>query len=149
MTTGTVHDAWIDVGAADDLAARPLQQVLLGRKKIALACKDGEFSAISGICNHAGGPLGEGKLDGDYVVCPWHYWKFHCRTGEGEPGYEDDRVPAHDVRVENGRVLVNPAIFDLRGERLGLVGGDPFEHADTVFEALDRGIAGRHGRWRC
>ncbi len=100
--------AWIDVGAADELASKPLQQVLLGRKKIALTCKDGQFSAVSGVCNHAGGPLGEGTLDGDYIVCPWHYWKFHCRTGEGEPGYEEDRVPAHDVRVENGRVLVNP-----------------------------------------
>ncbi len=84
-------------------------------RKSRSSCKDGEFSAISGICNHAGGPLGEGKLDGDYVVCPWHYWKFHCRTGEGEPGYEDDRVPAHDVRVENGRVLVNPEARSKRG----------------------------------
>ena len=37
--------AWIDVGAADELAARPLQQVSLGRKKIALICKDDQFSA--------------------------------------------------------------------------------------------------------
>jgi len=36
--------AWTDVGAADELAARPLQQVLLGRKKIALVCKDGQFT---------------------------------------------------------------------------------------------------------
>jgi multimeric flavodoxin WrbA len=71
--------------------------------------KDGTFSAISGVCNHVGGPLGDGSLDGDYVVCPWHYWKFHCRTGLGEPGYEDDAVPVHDVRVEAGRVLVRPA----------------------------------------
>ena len=117
METMSVPNAWIDVGAADELAARPLQQVLLGRKKIALACKDGEFSAISGVCNHAGGPLGEGTLDGDYVVCPWHYWKFHCRTGEGEPGYEEDRVPAHDVRVENGRVLVDPQARTKRGRK--------------------------------
>ena len=110
-------NAWIDVGAADELARRTLQQVLLGRKKIALACKDGEFSAISGVCNHAGGPLGEGTLDGEYVVCPWHYWKFHCRTGEGEPGYEEDRVPVHDVRVENGRVLVNPEARTKRGRK--------------------------------
>ena len=66
-------NAWTDVGAADELAARPLQQVLLGRKRIALVCKDGQFSAISGVCNHVGGPLGEGALDSDYVVCPWHY----------------------------------------------------------------------------
>jgi multimeric flavodoxin WrbA len=64
-----------------------------------------------------GGPLGEGTLDGDYVVCPWHYWKFHCRTGEGEPGYEEDRVPAHDVRVANGRVLVNPVASSKRGRK--------------------------------
>jgi multimeric flavodoxin WrbA len=51
--------------------------------------------------------LGDGTLDGDYVTCPWHYWKFHRVTGEGEPGFEEDRVPAYPVRVENGRVLVN------------------------------------------
>jgi multimeric flavodoxin WrbA len=50
--------------------------------------------------------LGQGRLDGDYIVCPWHYWKFHRATGLGEPGYEEDAVPSHAVKVENGRVLV-------------------------------------------
>jgi nitrite reductase/ring-hydroxylating ferredoxin subunit/multimeric flavodoxin WrbA len=99
-------EVWIDVGAADDLRHKPLQQVQVGRARVALIHKDGEFSAISGVCNHVGGPLGEGRLEGDYVVCPWHYWKYHCRTGEGEPGYEADGVPSHKLRIENGRVLV-------------------------------------------
>jgi multimeric flavodoxin WrbA/nitrite reductase/ring-hydroxylating ferredoxin subunit len=103
--------AWVDVGAAAELAARPLQQVLLdGRTRIALSCVDGVFAAISGVCNHVGGPLGEGRLERvageDYIVCPWHYWKFHRATGVGEPGYEADCVPSHAVRVEDGRVLV-------------------------------------------
>ena len=89
-------NSWVDVGTSAELGQRPVQEVLLGRTRIALTCKDGQFGAISGVCNHVGGPLGEGTLDGDYVVCPWHYWKFHRRTGEGEPGYEEDRVPAHD-----------------------------------------------------
>ncbi|TWT43718.1 Naphthalene 1,2-dioxygenase system ferredoxin subunit [Phycisphaerae bacterium RAS1] len=100
-------DAWNDVGAVDELRSRPLQQITVGRVKLALSCVNGQFSAISGVCNHAAGPLGEGRLDGEYVVCPWHNWKFHCRTGLGEPGYEDDAVPRHDVKVENGRVLIN------------------------------------------
>jgi multimeric flavodoxin WrbA len=54
-------------------------------------------------------------LDGEYVVCPWHYWKFHFKTGFGEPGYEDDRVPSHEVRVDNGRVLVRSAPSTKRG----------------------------------
>ena len=98
---------WKEVGTVQDLSTHTIRQVALGSTKIALVYKDGIFSAISGVCNHAGGPLGDGRVDGDYVVCPWHNWKFHCRTGEGEPGYEADRVPAYEVKVEGDRVFVN------------------------------------------
>src|SRR6478609_1812640 len=98
-----VESGWRDIGAADELAKTALQQIQVDRTRIALSYRDGQFAAISGVCNHAGGPLGEGRLDGDYVVCPWHNWKFHCRTGVGEPGYEQDCVPRYEVKVENGR----------------------------------------------
>ena len=100
-------EEWIDVGAKDELARRELQPVTAKRLRIALCYRDETFSAISGVCNHAGGPLGEGSLDGEYVTCPWHFWKFHCRTGKGEPGFEEDRVPSYPVKVENGRVLID------------------------------------------
>ena len=109
-------DEWVDVGAADELARAPLQQVTVGRTRVALSCVDGRFAAINGVCNHVGGPLGEGRLDGEYVVCPWHYWKFHRETGLGEPGYEADAVPAHDVRVDGGRVLVRAAAGSKRSK---------------------------------
>ena len=100
---------WVDLGAASELAMRPLQSVLARRIRLALVYRDGSFSALSDVCNHAGGPLGEGAFDGDYVVCPWHHWKFHARTGVGEPGFEEDCVPAFPVKVEGGRVLVDLA----------------------------------------
>src|SRR6185369_16216647 len=43
----------------------------------------------------------------DYVVCPWHGWKFHHATGEGEPGYEADCVPRHACKVEDGHLFVS------------------------------------------
>ncbi len=100
-------DKWHDVGSAHELSRKPLQQITVERVKIALSFVNGSFSAISGVCNHVAGPLGDGRLEGEYVVCPWHNWKFHYQTGLGEPGYEEDAVPRHDVKVENGRVLVN------------------------------------------
>jgi nitrite reductase/ring-hydroxylating ferredoxin subunit/multimeric flavodoxin WrbA len=100
-------DDWVDVGAAADLATVPLRTITADRVALALSFKDGRFGAISNICNHVGGPLGDGRLDGDYIQCPWHGWKFHCHTGVGEPGFEQDCVPAFPVKVENGRVLVN------------------------------------------
>jgi nitrite reductase/ring-hydroxylating ferredoxin subunit len=103
------ESSWIDVGSSEELAAQSVQEVRAGKRRIALSCRDGRFGAISGVCNHVGGPLGRGRLDGDFVVCPWHYYKFHWQTGEGEPGYEADRVPSHGVKVEGGRVLVTEA----------------------------------------
>jgi nitrite reductase/ring-hydroxylating ferredoxin subunit/multimeric flavodoxin WrbA len=100
---------WIDVGPVEQLTNRPVQPVTCGKTTIALIYRDGRFSAISSVCNHVGGPLGEGTLDGDYVVCPWHYWKFHYQTGQGEPGFEQDQVPAYPVKVEDGRVFVDVA----------------------------------------
>lgn len=108
------EEEWVDLGAAEELVDPPLRQIELGRTRLALSYRDGEFAAISGRCNHVGGPLGDGELDGDYVVCPWHFWKFHRRTGEGEPGFEEDRVPTHAIKVENGRVLVNLVPSSLR-----------------------------------
>jgi nitrite reductase/ring-hydroxylating ferredoxin subunit/multimeric flavodoxin WrbA len=101
------ESVWQDIGSVEELSRVPLQQINVGRTRIALVFKNGEFHAVSGVCNHAGGPLGEGRLEGDYIVCPWHNWKFHCKTGEGEPGYEADRVPRYAVKVEAGRVLID------------------------------------------
>ena len=111
------NESWIEIGAVEELSRKPLQQIVSGRLRIALSFNDGEFGAISGVCNHAGGPLGDGTLDGEYVVCPWHYWKFHCRSGMGEPGYEDDAVPAHEVKIDNGRVFVKATALSKRSKK--------------------------------
>ena len=98
---------WVDVGGADELMKTPLRRIVAGKTELALSYKDGVFGVVSNACNHVGGPLGQGKLDGDYITCPWHNWKFHRASGVGEPGYEDDQVPAYKVKVEGGRVLVD------------------------------------------
>jgi multimeric flavodoxin WrbA/nitrite reductase/ring-hydroxylating ferredoxin subunit len=98
---------WHDLGPVDLLAARPLQQITVGRTRIALSYAGGEFAAISGACNHTGGPLGDGRLDGEYVVCPWHNWKYHRQTGEGEPGYEEERVPRYHLKIDGGHLWID------------------------------------------
>jgi multimeric flavodoxin WrbA/nitrite reductase/ring-hydroxylating ferredoxin subunit len=99
---------WHELGDVALLASKPVRQIVIGRTKIALSYADGAFGAVSGVCNHVGGPLGEGTLDAaGYLVCPWHHWKFHRVTGEGEPGFEADRVPRYELKEEGGRLFVN------------------------------------------
>ena len=106
---------WTSLGSVAELKKKPLQQIAVADKKLALSFKDGEFAALSGVCNHVGGPLGNGTLEGDYVVCPWHYYKFHRKTGLGEPGYEDDKVPMYKLKIEGDQLFVDLASKTERG----------------------------------
>ena len=100
---------WVDLGSAEELSSMPLRQLAVENRELALSFKDGRFGIVSNACNHVGGPLGAGRLDGDYIACPWHNWKFHRCSGKGEPGFEEDAVPAYEIKVEGGRVLVDMA----------------------------------------
>lgn len=98
---------WFDLGPVDVFKERTLASVKAGATALAVSWRDGALGIVSGVCNHAGGPLGEGRLDGEYLVCPWHNYKFHRTTGEGEPGFEEDKVPRYEHKVEGGRLWVN------------------------------------------
>jgi nitrite reductase/ring-hydroxylating ferredoxin subunit/multimeric flavodoxin WrbA len=101
------EESWVDVGHVTELSTIPLKRLTVMNVELAISFKNGTFGAISNVCNHVGGPLGEGRLDGDYIVCPWHNWKFHRCSGLGEPGFEEDRIPAYPVKIEDGRLFVN------------------------------------------
>jgi len=74
-------------------------------REVAIVNLDGEFHALDNLCPHEEGPLGEGFVQGETLVCPWHYWEFDVRTG----AYLDDPstcVRRYETRVEDGEVLV-------------------------------------------
>lgn len=98
---------WYELGPIEQFTAAPLTAAHVGTARVVVSFQNGEFGVLSGLCNHAGGPLAQGKLDGEYVVCPWHNWKYHCRSGKGEPGYEADAVPSYSVKVEGGRLFAS------------------------------------------
>ena len=98
---------WIDIGPIERFTQKPLTAAVAGKTRVVVTWVNGELGVLSGICNHAGGPLADGRLDGEYVTCPWHNWKYHCRTGLGEPGFEQDAVPRFDFKTEGGRLLVS------------------------------------------
>lgn len=98
---------WFDAGPIAKLKRKPLQQIVIGKIRIALVYKDNEFSAVSGTCNHEKGPLGRGHMKGDYVVCPWHGWKYHIKTGHAEHPFELACLPRHEVKEKSGHIFIN------------------------------------------
>ena len=57
------------------------RQVHVEDRVLAIFNVGGTIHAIGGSCTHRGGPLGEGRLDGSVVACPWHGSRFDVTTG--------------------------------------------------------------------
>ena len=74
-------------------------------RPVALFNVGGAFHALSNLCLHRGGPLGQGVLDGPVVLCPWHAWTWDVTTGVNTMNPEL-KVERFDVKVEDGHVFV-------------------------------------------
>jgi nitrite reductase (NADH) small subunit len=98
---------WVRLcGLAEAPAAGQVGECEVEGVAVCLANVNGELSALNNICPHRQGPLGQGWLEGEAVVCPWHSWAFHARTGVAEyPANE--RVEVFPLRVEGGDVLID------------------------------------------
>jgi nitrite reductase/ring-hydroxylating ferredoxin subunit len=68
---------------------------------------DGKLAAVSSVCQHQNGPLGEGRILDGCITCPWHGFQYDPETGAAPPPFTE-RVPTFRVRVRDGRVLVDP-----------------------------------------
>jgi nitrite reductase (NADH) small subunit len=66
---------------------------------------DGRFYACGAICPHENGPLAEGWLEGEAVVCPWHGFDFDLRTGRCLVD-EELAIPVYPVRMSGGSIEV-------------------------------------------
>ncbi len=81
--------------------------VQVAGKTLALFNLGGTFYAIDNSCTHVGGPLGEGRVDGNVVICPWHGSRFDINTGKvvGPPATRN--VAAYPTRVQDGAVYID------------------------------------------
>lgn len=88
-------ETWHRLGGREELLARVPFSVRVDRHRIAMFLYEGRFRVISDICNHRGSPLSEGRLRGEFVMCPWHAREYSVITGKGPEGYDEEQVPVY------------------------------------------------------
>jgi nitrite reductase/ring-hydroxylating ferredoxin subunit/uncharacterized membrane protein len=82
------------------------QKVVWQETDLFLLKRGSEIYAMGDKCAHLGGPLSEGKVEGDIVQCPWHGSQFCLKDGSVVNGPATNNQPVLDVTVEGGQVLV-------------------------------------------
>jgi nitrite reductase/ring-hydroxylating ferredoxin subunit/DMSO/TMAO reductase YedYZ heme-binding membrane subunit len=100
-------DGFADACAVADIPENRARIVCVSGERVAIFKYEGKISAVSNVCQHQNGPLGEGKIVFGCITCPWHGYQYLPETGASPPPFVE-KVPTFNVRVQNGRVFVHP-----------------------------------------
>jgi nitrite reductase/ring-hydroxylating ferredoxin subunit/uncharacterized membrane protein len=112
----------VDHAAAEDApraytAVLPLAELPDGQPRrveadgvpVVLVRRGERVFALAERCAHLGGPLAEGKLEGDSIRCPWHGSRFDLASGGVLEGPSALPQPRFDVRVREGQIEIRLA----------------------------------------
>ncbi len=100
-------DGFVEVCGVDEIEENRARITCLSGERVAIFKYDGKISAVSNVCQHQNGPLGEGKIVDGCITCPWHGYQYLPDTGGSPPPFTE-KVPTFNVRVINHRVWVHP-----------------------------------------
>jgi DMSO/TMAO reductase YedYZ heme-binding membrane subunit/nitrite reductase/ring-hydroxylating ferredoxin subunit len=101
-------DGWLPVGeplSIPDKGARIVAS--RGGERIAVFRDGGLIGALTNLCAHQGGPIGEGCIIDGLVTCPWHGFQYRLEDGCAPPPFTE-KLATHRVRINRGAVEVDP-----------------------------------------
>ena len=126
--------AWYKVAEVGELPVGQVTTVTAGITAVCLihAAEQG-YTALDNRCPHQGGPLGEGQLDGAWLICPWHGYEYDPKTGSPPIGY-GDHATALPLEIREDGIYV---------------GVEEPEHQPGYERLAFRGSAGACKSWSC
>ncbi|MBX3421565.1 MAG: non-heme iron oxygenase ferredoxin subunit [Pirellulaceae bacterium] len=104
MTTG--QSDFVQVASVSQFPVDGRLCVEVDDRFLVLVHYQGQFYCLDDVCTHDGGPLGEGDLEGNCLICPRHGARFDVCTGKALTMPATEPTATHAVRVDGDRILV-------------------------------------------
>ncbi len=101
---------WVAVMPENELPENQPRKAEVNGIPVLLVRRGYEVDAIYEKCAHLGGPLSEGRLEGDTITCPWHGSTYSVKDGHVIHGPSQHNQPALETRVRNGQIEVRQAM---------------------------------------
>ena len=100
-------NGFVDAVAIDRIPEKCAAVVPVNGERVAIFKFDGKICAISSVCRHQNGPLGEGRIIDGCVTCPWHGYQYSPETGASPPPFTE-KVSTFRTKLVDGRVWIDP-----------------------------------------
>ena len=102
-------DGWLSVAAVENAPAdgRGVTVVIPNGERVAVFRDGPRLGAISNLCAHQNGPLGEGRILDGCVTCPWHGFQYRLNDGCAPPPFTE-KLSTYKLRVRDGVIELDP-----------------------------------------
>jgi nitrite reductase/ring-hydroxylating ferredoxin subunit/DMSO/TMAO reductase YedYZ heme-binding membrane subunit len=103
----TAAGTWLRVGGLLDIPDnRAVVVQPEGGERVAVFRYQGRVAAVSNVCKHQGGPLGEGRVIDGCITCPWHGYQYRPEDGCSPPPFTE-RIATYRTRIHEGVVFLD------------------------------------------
>lgn len=103
-----IDEGWLTVGAPQSIPDQGARIVTAPRGERIAVFRDGaQIGALTNLCAHQHGPIGEGRIVDGCVTCPWHGYQYRLADGCAPPPFTE-KLATYRVRIRDGIVEVNP-----------------------------------------
>ena len=104
------QEGYFEVAQLEEISEKRAKAVFVDGQNIAIFKYDGKVSAVSNICKHQMGPLGEGKIVDGCITCPWHGYQYYPGNGQSPPPFKE-KLATYRVKIVEDKIWVNPKPF--------------------------------------
>jgi methionine sulfoxide reductase heme-binding subunit len=101
------QEGFVEVCRVDRIPEKRATIISLSAERVAIFRYDGKVSAVSNVCQHQNGPLGEGRILDGCITCPWHGYQYRPQDGAAPAPFKE-KVPTFRVKIVGGIVFVDP-----------------------------------------
>ena len=98
---------WVKIANKNEIREGNGKEVLINGQRIALFLSNNKYYAIEALCRHQDGSLAPGKIEGEVVECPLHFWHYNIRTGELLDYMDGVKLNTFDVEVRKNEIYLN------------------------------------------
>jgi nitrite reductase/ring-hydroxylating ferredoxin subunit/DMSO/TMAO reductase YedYZ heme-binding membrane subunit len=106
--TSLTPENWLAVGPPQSIPDKCAAIVAApGGERIAVFRDGDEIGAVTNLCAHQNGPLGEGRIIDGCITCPWHGYQYRLADGCAPPPFTE-KLATYPVRLRDGIVEVDP-----------------------------------------
>lgn len=101
---------WLKIGRWQGIANNSAKviETASGERVAVFRYDNNKLAAVSNVCRHQNGPLGEGCVKDGLITCPWHGFQYRPEDGRS-PAPFTEKVSTYELKLKDDEILLNPA----------------------------------------